>query len=426
MRHHSFALYHYGIFIILAILIGGCSLFRRSGAPTPSREGPVQEGTSTPEPSNAPLSPAPVLPTTTAPTEAGLQPSVVSTALVVATQTITTSLTATPCALPDGWIIYTVQPADTLFRLAEQTESTVEELMRVNCLKNDVIKAYETTLYLPHRPSTQAGGFLPPSTAPGGGVGIPTQPPVDCNASLTCIIQGATLPIIAGGPGNPSSYTPCQLDHGGPWIDIHYGAIPALQQGDRTFLYACQFTASGELKAVATSDSGQQFSLNVYPKHPVPYLNIGNTLGVIDFPAIPDWPIGLYTVTVTIGSQSAKISGIRITPPNAVQSFILPVPVTGSPGDTLDIYYVNFPKDTKINVVLYSADPPEMRAEYDGLIPRLSWSTLIDHPLEVVGTPLAEPAGWAMEPLTFPPGAEINAYAVADQNWRGISLIWIK
>lgn len=40
------------------------------------------------------------------------------------------------CSLPEGWTTYTVQPGDTLFRIAQAINSTVGELRDANCLQN--------------------------------------------------------------------------------------------------------------------------------------------------------------------------------------------------------------------------------------------------------------------------------------------------
>ena len=166
------------------------------------------------------------------------------------------------------------------------------------------------------------------------------------------------------------------------------------------------------------SELGARFSLNVYPTHPVPYLNVQTPFpmqGVIDFPAQPDWPTGYYTVTVKLNRQSVDFGSLRVNPPRSVQSFILPIPVAGHPGDTFKIFYVNYPKDRTIDVTLYSVDPPVVLQEYpQGLVPRMSWQVLVTNTLTVTGAPPANPAGWAIQPFTFPPEAVIDGYAVAE------------
>jgi LysM repeat protein len=65
------------------------------------------------------------------------------------------------CQAPAGWVLYTVQRGDTLFRLAAQTNTSVDQIMRANCLSSDRIAA-GSPLYLPFIPPTDT--LLPPVT----------------------------------------------------------------------------------------------------------------------------------------------------------------------------------------------------------------------------------------------------------------------
>jgi LysM repeat protein len=60
------------------------------------------------------------------------------------------------CVQPLGWVVYTVQPGDTISLLAERTGTTMQELIAANCLANaDVINAGQT-IYLPSAPAAAA------------------------------------------------------------------------------------------------------------------------------------------------------------------------------------------------------------------------------------------------------------------------------
>lgn len=48
--------------------------------------------------------------------------------------------TPVPCGAPYGWVQYTVQPGDTLFRISQLFRITVTQLKQANCLVSDVIK----------------------------------------------------------------------------------------------------------------------------------------------------------------------------------------------------------------------------------------------------------------------------------------------
>jgi len=55
-------------------------------------------------------------------------------------------------ATPPGWIPYTVEPGDSLGLLAEQTSSTIEELVAGNCLSNPDEIFVGQVIYLPRQP----------------------------------------------------------------------------------------------------------------------------------------------------------------------------------------------------------------------------------------------------------------------------------
>jgi LysM repeat protein len=66
--------------------------------------------------------------------------------------------TPTPCGPPPYWVPYQVQAEDTLYSLARQTQITVPQIIRANCLVSDVIFEGQI-LYLPFVPT-------PPPTIP--------------------------------------------------------------------------------------------------------------------------------------------------------------------------------------------------------------------------------------------------------------------
>lgn len=53
---------------------------------------------------------------------------------------------------PSGWIQYTVENGDTLSLLAEQTSSTMNEIMTGNCLDNPDQLFVEQVIFLPRQP----------------------------------------------------------------------------------------------------------------------------------------------------------------------------------------------------------------------------------------------------------------------------------
>ena len=57
-------------------------------------------------------------------------------------------------ATPSTWITYTVEPGDSLGLLAEQTSSSIDELVAGNCLGNPDELFVGQLIYLPRQPVT--------------------------------------------------------------------------------------------------------------------------------------------------------------------------------------------------------------------------------------------------------------------------------
>jgi LysM repeat protein len=415
------------LFLLLVLLLAGCRPTRPAKTPTPTSALPP------PLESASAVAPGPRPSDTQAPGQAETE-APDGTAIALA------SPSPTGCPRPEGWVIYTIQPGDTLQNLAERTGTTVDELMRLNCLSSPLIIAYEQ-LYLPRRPAAPGAVLPPPAPVqPPGGGGQPPPVVVDCNETLTCVLPGAPLVVVPGDPGNPdpNAYTPCEADKDKPWIDVHGGVLHLFEQGMRTYFYACDYDTGGGViaEAIPLDDNGaplpgEPIPLTAYAKHPVGSIqNIGRATAVIDFPVSPDkFPPGIYRVQISVGDVEAEVPvTLQVVSTSVDRHYILPVPVTGSPGDKIDIYYINFPLNTIITAVLYSAEPPFVGeiTEAIKMPPRLTWLVSIGKPLAVAGPPPAEPAGWEMMPYTFPTAAVTNAYAVANEATRARSMIWIK
>jgi len=97
-------------------------------------------------------------------TRAALVPTVTDSEVVPKSGTVTATPTAwrtptrTPtrvpvetCERPWGWVVYVVQPGDSLSSLAQRTQTTVYRLMQVNCLSTQVLYVGQQ-LYLPSMP----------------------------------------------------------------------------------------------------------------------------------------------------------------------------------------------------------------------------------------------------------------------------------
>lgn len=75
--------------------------------------------------------------------------------LTITPDTSPTAATCTP-ALPPGWVSYRIQTGDTLSGLAARTNSTLEQLLTVNCLSDPRLIIVGQEIYLPRVPTAAA------------------------------------------------------------------------------------------------------------------------------------------------------------------------------------------------------------------------------------------------------------------------------
>ena len=57
--------------------------------------------------------------------------------------------TVVPCGPPSGWILYPVQPGDTLYRLSVMFDVTVEQLQKANCMGTSTLLLVGEWIYVP-------------------------------------------------------------------------------------------------------------------------------------------------------------------------------------------------------------------------------------------------------------------------------------
>jgi LysM repeat protein len=154
---------------------------------------------------------------------------VVSTASLTLLETITAQVLSpsasatlqfpTPyCAVSEGWVLYIVQPGDTLFTLALRTNTTTDEIMRANCLTSNQIVS-GSGLYLPFAPATathiqlqtpsSTSTSIPPETPTNTATTTPTQilrqTPTDTPQSS---IAASSTPIPIHTPTATTTGTP--------------------------------------------------------------------------------------------------------------------------------------------------------------------------------------------------------------------------
>jgi uncharacterized repeat protein (TIGR01451 family) len=85
----------------------------------------------------------------------------------------------TQCVPPPDWVVYVVQANDTLFSLAAETGTSVEQVRLVNCLEGDTLVAGES-IFLPTLPPPDVPTPVPPPTP----VPTPTSTRVPPSADL--------------------------------------------------------------------------------------------------------------------------------------------------------------------------------------------------------------------------------------------------
>ena len=71
-------------------------------------------------------------------------------------------------ASPAGWVSYTVRSGDTLSALAGATNTTLEQLMQVNCIEDARFIVAGQQLFLPSTPPLSPGGGVPARDSGGG------------------------------------------------------------------------------------------------------------------------------------------------------------------------------------------------------------------------------------------------------------------
>ncbi len=364
-----------GIISFVAIMLAACS-----------RPDPVPVVT-TPVPT-APANLMPQVDPAVAEVLAALTPTTDPEEAQSATPNPNITPTSSSCNSPEDWVVYTIQPFDTLFSLAAQVGTTVEEIKSANCMLEDLIVVDETLL-LPSSPPTpvivQSGG---------GGEPLPVEEPTpieEPSCSLACeenVLSDAKSPL--GSPGG--QYKPCQ-DPGNtrtePWISFATENRDAdfdgeldpdrfdRELGQRSYYFIC-YPASyfdedletddindiGNVTASITSPSGTQsldvLNLNEVPvlPEPEPQRKMGTAQRVIIWNAVCDShesmpPDGIYnTISVTddLGNEAVLSFTLKL----ASEPSILVVPQVASPGDIFQVYYCGWDKLAGLDITIDS------------------------------------------------------------------------
>jgi LysM repeat protein len=128
-----------------------------------STERPTLTATRQPTPTHT-ATPVPSATLTRTPSSTPTTPPATSTSTLTRTPTLTLTRTATivptpaqtntpvVCIAPFGWLVYTVQPGNTLANIAEASSTTVTELRAANCLQDTASVRIGDSLYVPRLP----------------------------------------------------------------------------------------------------------------------------------------------------------------------------------------------------------------------------------------------------------------------------------
>jgi LysM repeat protein len=120
----------------------------------------------------------------------------------------TLAATPIPCTgAPAGWVIYIVQPGDTLYHIASLYRITVDQLMTANCLTGTVIYTGQS-MYVPNVPTSTPSGVsatATPSATSGGPTSTNTTAPTD---TATPTASDTPLPTDTPSPTSTDTPTP--------------------------------------------------------------------------------------------------------------------------------------------------------------------------------------------------------------------------
>jgi LysM repeat protein len=265
----------------------------------------AEEATAGPLPSETATAASPI----TTPEEA--TGGTTATAAPSPTPTLPATLPADPagnpsptvCGPPAGWVIYIIQPGDTLFALAQRTGTTVAAIQLANCLPNTTIYS-GTGLYLPASPATVTPSLTPTATPTGSATATgsatvtpsatstPEQPQPQFTATSTPSPTSTPELPVPSGPGDPQ---------------VEVAPVEAPAGSVFTFTVHLTHTVQANLQVLKDGNLIFQQAVTGDPNH----------RAVVFFTTTPDAAPGEYFVLLMLEGQL-----------KAVRSFIVQSPTT--------------------------------------------------------------------------------------------------
>ena len=132
------------------------------------------------------------------------------TPTLTATVLVTPGPTSVFCGPPVGWVVYIVQPGDTLTSLARATGTSVNAIKQANCLDSDTIKIGQR-LYLPRYPiptPTRVPSATPTPTPSPTGTSTTTPIATDTPTPSPTFVLPSDTPTDTPTPAVTPSDTP--------------------------------------------------------------------------------------------------------------------------------------------------------------------------------------------------------------------------
>ncbi|HEX2621908.1 MAG TPA: LysM peptidoglycan-binding domain-containing protein [Phototrophicaceae bacterium] len=123
-------------------------------------------------------------------------PSSIETVSVRMTDPALPSATTAACGLPTGWVVYLMQPKDTLRSIAAAVDSTIQELGRVNCIVSADQLLAGDVLFVPHLPGKPNDGIKTPVSGTPAADNLQT---IGCDAPETAMFTNLTQEQVIEG-----------------------------------------------------------------------------------------------------------------------------------------------------------------------------------------------------------------------------------
>lgn len=198
---------------------------------------------------------------------------------------------ASDCVVRTDWPIYTVQPGDTLFAIAQATQSTVSELVIANCLPNPNLIAVGQQLHIPNQP-VQGTPPQPPTVAidtPAANASVDPSVPLSVTGVSSWTLEGGVLVRALDNLGqvlDERRVTVTEPVQNGIWkwrVDLRLSAVATGTHGT-LFAYAPSLVdgsrlATAVVPVIYGADNGQPY-ITIDTPQPYAQLDLSNGVTV--------------------------------------------------------------------------------------------------------------------------------------------------